>query len=323
MTENTITEAGFVLAHISDPHFACVEQIQMRDLFTKRLFGSLRWKLKRQAEHNTEILTILGSDLQRAKPDHTVITGDLTQLGLPVEFEMARKWLDTLGTAKTVTIVPGNHDMYIETDWHGTFEHWLEFMTADKEERSFTSITSIHDVFPTLRIRDQIALIGINTAYPSSLHLATGEIGDNQLNKLKEILKQLSDRDLFRVLLIHHPPVAGIVSWRKSLIDMLPLQEVLCEYGVDLVLFGHTHKSLYERVDTASGSVPVIGAPSASSLSSESSRRARYFLYTITSAAAGWKLQVHERIFSLEQWCFVDGLQQEFSFPARQRELVR
>lgn len=317
MTEDAACGKSFVLAHFSDPHFARVDHIQASDLLTKRLLGYLRWKLKRQAQHNSEILTILNEDLQRTKPDHIVITGDLTQLGLPVEFATVHEWLKTIGTGETVTIVPGNHDTYIRTEWHETFRHWLEYMVADTEVQQESPIHCLGDMFPTLRIRDRVALIGINTAHPSSPHLAIGTVGSEQLEKLEKLLKQLSGQSLFRILLIHHPPVKNIVSWRKSLTDSTSLGEILKKYGVELVLFGHSHKRVYKSLDWPSGSIPVIGAPSASSLYSHDERRSCYYLYTITPSAAGWKVHVRERVFSVETWCFVNGGIQDFSYPAQ------
>lgn len=316
-TTNQTTEkaAGksFVLAHFSDPHFARVDHIKTSDLFNKRLLGYLRWKLKRQAEHNDELLAILRKDLQRTKPDHIALTGDLTQLGLPAEFETARNWLQTLGTANRVTVVPGNHDTYIKTDWHETFTHWLDYMVNDDHDQPTGKITRLDMLFPTLRIHNRVALVGINTAYPSAPHLATGKIGSNQLKKLETILKHLSGQRLFRVILIHHPPVQGIVSRRRSLTDAVSLRRLLEDYGAELVLFGHAHKTAQGNLDTPSGLIPAMGASSVSSLRYEDERRSRYYLYTITSTTEEWKVHMDERVFSLEQYRFVEGRQQDFS----------
>jgi 3',5'-cyclic AMP phosphodiesterase CpdA len=91
-------EKRFILAHISDPHIVCIDPIKRRDFINKRLLGYLRWKLHRKAEHRNEILAVLQKDLQRAKPDHIAITGDLTHLSLPSEFKKARRWLQSLMT---------------------------------------------------------------------------------------------------------------------------------------------------------------------------------------------------------------------------------
>ena len=314
-TKNAVAGQSFVLAHFSDPHLARVDNIGTRDLLNKRLLGYLRWKIKRQGEHSDELLTILNKDLQRTKPDHIAITGDLTQLGLPLEFEIAQSWLQTLGAAKQVTVIPGNHDTYVKTNWSETFAHWLDYMVADKQDKPAASITDLDGLFPTLRIREQIALIGISTAYPCGLHLATGKIGDNQLKKLGIILKKLSGQGLFRIILIHHPPVKDIVSWRRSLTDAASLRIMLKRYGAELVLFGHSHKTSQSYLDTPAGLIPALGAPSVSSLSLKNERLSRYYLYKIISTAEGWKIHLNERIFSLEEYRFVKGRQQDFSLP--------
>lgn len=315
-TEDAADGDSFVLAHFSDPHLAHIEHIKTSELFNKRLLGYLKWKLKRQGEQSDELLTILNKDLQRTKPDHIAITGDLTQLGLPIEFAIARDWLQTLGSAKRVTIIPGNHDTYIKTNWHETFAHWLDYMVADAQDQAADSATNMNELFPTLRIRDRIALIGINTGFPTGLHLATGKIGETQLKKLEIILKQLAGHGLFRIILIHHPPVQGLVSWRRSLTDAGSLRMMLKRYGAELVLFGHAHKISQNKLDTPSGLIPAMGAPSVSSLSPKDERRSRYYLYKITSTADDWKVHLTERVFSLEQHCFIDGQQQDFSLPA-------
>lgn len=319
-SNQTTVDAGtgkrFVLAHFSDPHFARVDHIEKSDFLNKRLLGYLRYKLKRQAEHCEEVLNILDNDLQLAKPDHIVITGDLTQLGLPIEFRIARDWLQTLGSADRVTIIPGNHDTYIKTNWHETFTHWLDYIVADRSDQPVDLVTDLEGLFPTLRIRDRIALIGISTAHPSRPHLATGTIGSAQLKKLETILTHLSGQNLFRIILIHHPPAQGVVSRRRGLTDAASLRMLLKRYGAELVLFGHAHKTVSAQLETPSGLIPAIGAPSASSLSPKNERRSRYYLFDITSNPEGWKVHLAERFFSPEKYRFVDGRQHDFSFPA-------
>ncbi len=317
MTETTAAGKSFILAHFSDPHLARVDHVNTSDLLSKRLFGYLRYKLKRGAEHSDELLTILSKDLQRTKPDHIAITGDLTQLSLAIEFEAARKWLQSLGSASSVTAIPGNHDTYVKMGWDKTFVHWIDYMAGDSQKQPAELITSLDGLFPTLRIRGRIALIGINTAFPSGLHLATGKIGDDQLTKLEHVLKHLSDQHLFRIILIHHPPVQGVVSTRKSLTDAAPLRAILERYKVELLLFGHSHETVHANLRTQSGIIPAIGAPSVSSRSPKEKRRSRYYLYKITSIPDGWKVQMNERFFSLAQYRFIDGRQEDFSFPSR------
>ncbi len=314
--EDMVDSKSFVVAHFSDPHIARVDQIDKRDLLSKRLFGYLRWKLKRRFEQSYDLLTILHKDLQRTKPDHIAITGDLTQLSLPAEFEKARDWLQSLGTPEQVTVIPGNHDTYVKTLWDQTLSHWLDYMLGDAQVQQAGSITSLDELYPTLRIRNRIALIGISTAQPSAPHLATGAIGADQLKKLESILRQLNGQRLFRIILIHHPPIPGVVNWRRSLTDAQFLQTLLERYGAELVLFGHAHKTAHGDLATPAGLIPAIGAPSASSLRRSDARRSRYYLYKIMPSAEGWNVHVDERVFSLDQHQFIAGRQQDFSVPA-------
>ncbi|MGD9287583.1 MAG: hypothetical protein PVG74_08230, partial [Desulfobacterales bacterium] len=81
------------LAHISDPHLSCMKAVRARDLLGKRLLGFLRWKLQRQAGHSDSLLSALQTDLKKSNPDQIAVTGDLTHLSLPAEFEKAGQWL--------------------------------------------------------------------------------------------------------------------------------------------------------------------------------------------------------------------------------------
>jgi 3',5'-cyclic AMP phosphodiesterase CpdA len=314
--EDMADSKSFVVAHFSDPHIARVDQIDKRDLLSKRLFGYLRWKLKRRFEQSYELLTILHKDLQRSKPDHIVITGDLTQLGLPAEFEKARDWLQSLGKPEQVTVIPGNHDTYVKTLWDQTFSLWLDYMLGDAQAQQAGSISSLAELFPTLRIRNRIALISICTAQPSAPHLATGAIGADQLKKLETILRQIDGQRFFRIVLIHHPPIPGVVNWRRSLTDASFLQTLLERYGAELVLFGHAHKTAYGDLATPAGLIPAMGVPSASSLERTDERRSRYYLYKIMPSAEGWNVHMDERVFSLDQHRFIGGRQQDIKISA-------
>ena len=62
--------------------------------------------------------------------------------------------------------------------------------------------------FPYLRRRGPLALIGLSTAVPTPPFMATGRLGEAQLARLAETLVALAREKLFRVVLIHHPPVS-------------------------------------------------------------------------------------------------------------------
>ncbi|AOY58115.1 MULTISPECIES: metallophosphoesterase family protein [Desulfococcus] len=292
-----VARTRFLLAHVSDPHMAWRCRVSWRDLIGKRILGYLGWRLRRCAEHREEILTALREDLARIAPDHIAVTGDLTHLGLSQEFENARRWLERLGDPSQVTVVPGNHDAYTGADRHRGFVLWQSYMASDDSHPPERWAGS-PNLFPTVRLRGSVLLIGVNTAHPTPPHLATGTIGNFQLRRLESILKAAAGRRLFRVILIHHPPLADIVSHRKRLTDASALQCLIGRYGIEMILHGHSHKHTHRILKTASGTTLVAGMPSASALGRTPERRARYAIHDIRPVCGGWQVVTTERVYA-------------------------
>ncbi len=296
---------AFTFAHLSDPHLSFSSRVGLRELLNKRIYGYLRWYLGRRFEHHNRVLEALLKDLQRTRPDHIVVTGDLTHLGLPVEFRQAERWLHSLGPPSQVTVIPGNHDVYVATRWDRTLALCAGYMISDAAHLGPKVRIDRNTLFPSVRIREKTALIGVCTARPSAPFLAVGTIGQRQLQKLQKILAYTGRQGLFRVVLIHHPPVAGTVAWRKRLTDDAALRSVLARHGAELVLHGHTHYPSFTQLETVMGMVPAIGVPSASSLSRKPWRRARYHIYDLTKNTHGWSLQVFVRGYSPGEDSFI------------------
>ena len=297
--------SAITLAHLSDPHISCMQDITARDLVSKRLLGYLRWKLHRGTQHGSDVLSALQTDLKQTKPAHIAVTGDLTHLGLSAEFRQTRRWLRSLGPPSQVTVIPGNHDRYINHTWRDMMAYWTDYMRSDPPRDAASNTETLDRIFPSVRIRGHITIIGVSTARPSAPHLAVGSIGTLQLQKLEKILSQTSSHKFFRVMLIHHPPVHGVVSWRKRLTDAADLQSLLARRGVGLILHGHTHRAHQGHLKTPTSSIPVWGAPSISSLDSRPVRRARYYIYRISPGDCDWKIRQESRIYSPDQNCFI------------------
>jgi 3',5'-cyclic AMP phosphodiesterase CpdA len=300
-----MTNKPFVLAHLSDFHLCLPDGAGVQAFINKRISGYLSWRLHRGRNHRDDILQALRQDLQQVNPDHIVITGDLTHLGLPGEFKRAKQLLNALGPPSRVTVIPGNHDTYVATAWQRTFAHWGEYMASDAElpypERAADHGTN----FPSLRIRDGAALIGVSTAQPSAPILAIGTVGPSQLQSLEKILDETGRQGLCRLVLIHHPPVSGLVGWRKRLTDAKAFRSVLQRCGAEMVLHGHTHRETHRQINTPAGKIPVIGVSSASSLGRNPKRRARYHVYHLSQTARGWEIIFSARIYSVQEEIFI------------------
>ena len=111
----------------------------------------------------------MARDLRATRPDHIAVTGDVTQLGLPGEFQEARQWLNHLGRPSQVTVIPGNHDTYIAEPRSQTLDLWREYMASDEGTDIAFGTTSENRGFPLLRIRNGIAMIGVSTAMPAEM----------------------------------------------------------------------------------------------------------------------------------------------------------
>ena len=149
-------------AQISDPHLSSLEDVRARDLLNKRALGYLSWRRKRRFEHRREVLQALQKDLQLDQLDQLLITGDLTHIGLPSEFQQAASWLRQLGQPQQLALVPGNHDSCVRADWDDTYALWRDYMDSDQPAPERDSI------FPNLRVRGQLAFIGLSTAEPDT-----------------------------------------------------------------------------------------------------------------------------------------------------------
>ena len=101
------------IGHLSDIHLDGVPTPTVRQLMSKRLIGYLNWRHNRSRSMTRDRLNRLVDDLNRQAPDHIAVTGDLTNVALPGEFENARDWLRALGSGDRVTAIPGNHDAYV------------------------------------------------------------------------------------------------------------------------------------------------------------------------------------------------------------------
>ncbi len=284
----------FTLAHLSDPHLGAMPIPGLGQLASKRAFGFLSWNLRRKAIHDGPVLPALVADLRQAGPDHVAVTGDVTNISLPAEFVRAGAWLDGLGSPEDVTVVPGNHDAYVAVPWDRSLGHWGAFMAGRRRDGEERPPAALED-FPFVRERDQVALIGVSTARPMPIRSAAGRIGEAQLAALADELAALGRRGLFRVVLIHHPPLGGELQPRKRLLDAEALAAVIAEHGAELILHGHTHRSGLGRLPTPAGHAPVIGVPSASARAHKGKGHARYHLYRVAREGAGWKVEVEVR----------------------------
>jgi len=274
----------FVLAHLSDIHLAPLPRPRPFELLSKRGLGYINWLRKRRAIHRADVLAAVVADLKSQSPDHIAVTGDLINLSLSNEFAPARAWLEALGDPRYVSAIPGNHDAYVTRSGRLAVEQWGDYMRGDFGES-----------FPYVRKRGPLALIGLSTSLPTAPLSATGRLFGNQIERLAELLPNLKREQMFRVVLIHHPPTPGAHYFRR-LTNAEALRDVLQAHGAELMLHGHHHEASLHWLPGPQLRIPVIGVPSASGAPGRAhDEPAGYNLYEIEGAWGAWRCTLIQR----------------------------
>jgi 3',5'-cyclic AMP phosphodiesterase CpdA len=278
----------YTLAHFSDPHLPPLPTPRFSELASKRMLGFLNWQRKRRDIHHRGTLDEIVADMVAQAPDHIALTGDVVNISLPDEFDVARAWLAALGSPQNVTLVPGNHDAYVRSMAGQAASAWGAYMCGDEGTEAG---------FPFVRRRPGLALVGVSTAFPSPPIMATGRVGARQIARLAELLSALRAERVFRIVLIHHPPEIEPGRRHERLIDAEAFRNVLAKTGAELVLHGHDHVNSVSWLDGPDRRVPVVCVPSASAAVGGRWEPAGYNLYRIEGEPRAWRCEMVARGF--------------------------
>jgi 3',5'-cyclic AMP phosphodiesterase CpdA len=257
---------------------------------SKRMLGYVNWHRGRKYVHRREILDLVTRDIVEQDPHHVAVTGDLVNLGLPEEFLRAAEWLHHLGPPDKVTAIPGNHDAYVRLHPKAGTGHWQPYMQANAAgEKLFPTPPSL---FPFVRRFGDVALVALSSAIPTMPFIAAGKIGTLQRDLLGNALDRLKQAGLFRVVLIHHPPLRVQAGWHRGLRDAGKFKKVLQRHGAELILHGHNHEQTVLELSTATGPAIIVGVPSASEAVEGRAPAARYNQYSIARNGEGWRVEM-------------------------------
>ncbi len=301
--------ADFTLIHLSDFHLCRPEKASPLAFANKRILSYLSWRIRRRRLHDPEILDALIQAVRAQAADLIAVTGDLTQLALPAECDAAHRCLEALGSPQHVFMVPGNHDALVSAGWEARWSRWSDYMRADGPASPGRT------VLPALRVRGRIALIGLSSAHPTRPFSAAGRVGADPLARCSDWLAEAAQRSLFRIVLIHHPPVPGMVSAHKRLSDADAFARMVQRHGAELILHGHTHQRSRVYLPGPRKPIPVIGAPSASAASRDPLHRAGFGMIRISCTPAGWAATFQDHWYSQEDQRFVPGEEEPISMP--------
>jgi len=271
----------FRIAHVSDLHVLSHTGAAWRSIiFNKRLTGYANLILRRGRVHRREYLrAVLSAAATRA--DHLVVTGDITNLSLEHEYEEARALLDEAAQRTEVTVVPGNHDVYLSsTNRRRRFLHHFDRFIQSDLPRLARDLPAGR--FPCVKLRGNVAIIALSSGVPRPPFIASGCVGHAQVEALETVLAHPEVQRRTSIVLIHHPPVdtrPRIAQLRDGLVDATALRTALARLPRGLVLFGHLHVRVRCGLPTPSGKLDVIGASGAALDHPDRSIRAGFNLY--------------------------------------------
>lgn len=285
------------LAHLSDLHVLAIEGVGARRFLNKRFTGWVNLRLKRQHAHRPGYVREVAREVTRAKVDHVIITGDLTNLALEQEFEAVRDLLEEeLGLDRQhVTVVPGNHDLYtrgaLRARRFSTF--FAPFMTSDLPDLGADIALGC---FPFVKLRGPLAIIGLSSAVPRPPLIASGVLGAPQLEALERILAHDEVKRRTPVVALHHPvhnPPSRIRTLVEGLWDADDLADALAHVPHGLLLHGHLHTRVQRHLPTRTGRLLSAGATSASLDHESAHRMAGFNLYEFDGAGQLQGVEAH------------------------------
>lgn len=283
------------IAHVSDTHVLSMREIEWRKmLFNKRLTGQANTLLRRGRVHRREYLLVVLA-AAAAGADHLVVTGDITNLALESEYQEARALLDGVARSVEVTVIPGNHDIYLPSIHRERRfpHHFSSFLRSDLPDLALDLPAG---PFPCVKLRGPVAIIALSSGVPRPPFVSAGYLGNAQREALARVLAHREVAQRTPVILVHHPPVdsrSRLAQLRDGLVDAASLRDTLAPLGRGLVLFGHLHVRVRCGIRTATGTLEVVGASGAALDHPDPAVRAGFNLYQVGDDGRTLTIEAH------------------------------
>lgn len=285
------------IAHFSDLHVLALDGVPTHRFFNKRFTGWVNLRVKRGHQHRPAHVRAVAREITRAKVDHVVITGDLTNLALEQEFVAVRDLLEQdLGLRpEQISAVPGNHDLYTRgamRDRRFT-SYFHDYVQSDLPELCAEIPLGR---FPFVKLRGPCAIIGLSSAVPRLPLVASGHLGAAQLDAFSRILEHPEVKKRMPIILLHHPihnPPSKMAAFVRGLSDADALIARVGGLERGLLLHGHLHVRRQSALGTPLGELLSVGATSASLDHEHEHKMAGFNLYEFDDAGALGRVEAH------------------------------
>jgi 3',5'-cyclic-AMP phosphodiesterase len=180
----------------------------------------------------------------RAGATHFVLTGDLTEVGSPEQFEALAEILhDTSVPPEQVILVPGNHDAYASPDgWRRALEGPL----ASFRRTAAESPGKVVDC-------GGLPVLPVDTSFHQRVLRSAGALTADAAQAIAKCLEGSMLRDRQVVLAMHHSPfphTSRAWQWIDGLQGCEHLMPVLRRFDAVDVVHGHFHHAVERVIDT-------------------------------------------------------------------------
>jgi 3',5'-cyclic AMP phosphodiesterase CpdA len=286
-------DARVRICHFSDLHLPLSRSVPPQRLLGKRLLGYGNIRFLRGKTHKQEAFAHLLEHLVNEQGDFVVMTGDVSNLALPLEFaEADRLFRDAGLRPENTLVIPGNHDRYtMGADLGEAFEKHMAPWLPNAFSRA--------DGYPIVHKVGPIALMALDTAVWRTGIRDAGLVNSKQIERMADILKGDEMHGYWPVIAMHHPPFRRQEAFYKDFMSGLAGADKLTRTmngRPATVLHGHMHKFSRCRVE----GLDVVGVPSASNDTGDQLRQLAYHVYTFTRRGL-------EKAESVRYWPDDDG----------------
>lgn len=242
---------GARIAHLSDVHVLAPRGLRTSaaiELSTRFVsFG-------RSLDPEPRIRNLVASlrTARAAGASHYVVSGDLTEVGTPEQFEA---FADALHRAEVprdrIVLVPGNHDAYTRPEaWARALEGPLAPFRALAADQHGKVVD-----------HDDVVFLPLDVACHQKITRSAGELSNDAADALERRLRELSGRGRPLVIVLHHHPfehASRAWQWIDGLRGAARLMKLVDRFEDTYVLHGHLHRPV-DRA-TGDGRPSIFGA---------------------------------------------------------------
>jgi 3',5'-cyclic-AMP phosphodiesterase len=228
------------IAHISDVHVLGSQSTRSSTRY-RLATKFVNWGRAPDPDARARKLARALAAVKAAGADQLVISGDLTEIGEPSEYERFAEILhDAKLPPESITLVPGNHDMYTAPDgWKKALEGPLSAF----ESASASTPDAVVE-------RGDFVLLPIDSSCFQSLAFSGGQFTGAAASAIERRLDDESFRHKALVVVMHPPPAkhfTPIMQLMDGFRGCAQLLDLLARHPRLSLLHGHLHR-LVDRI---------------------------------------------------------------------------